>query len=166
MKKLLVSLIVAGVIVASLGTATVVSAQSETPQPYFGQNGGGRYGYRVNSDLYEHDEVLHDLMMEAWSAELGISVDELNTRLDGGESLSQIALSAGLTFDEFWTLRDSIRSTAVEQALADGSITQEQADLIQQSIQLRAAGQARGAAGAGRGMGGAMRGSGACLNLP
>ncbi len=166
MKKLLVSLIVAGVIVAALGTATVVSAQSETPQPYFGQNGGGRYGYRVNSDLYEQDEVLHDLMMEAWSAELGISVDELNARLDGGETLSQIALAAGLSFDEFWALSDSIRTDAAEQALADGSITQEQASLIQQSIQVRAGGHARGAAGAVRGMGGAMRGSGACLNQP
>ncbi|MBP9041447.1 MAG: hypothetical protein KBF64_06705 [Anaerolineaceae bacterium] len=166
MKKLLVSLIVAGVIVAALGTATVVSAQSETPQPYFGQNGGGRYGYRVNSDLYEQDEVLHDLMMEAWSVELGISVDELNARLDGGETLSQIALSTGLSLDEFLTLSDSIRADATEQALADGLITQEQANLIQQSIQVRAGGQARGAAAAVRGMGGAMRGSGACLNLP
>lgn len=166
MKKLMVSLIVVGVIAASLGTATVVSAQSETPQPYFGQNGGGRYGYQVNSDLYEQDEVLHDLMMEAWSAELGISVDELNVRLDGGESLSQIALSAGLSLDEFWALSDSIRAAAAEQALTDGMITQEQADLIQQSIQVRAAGQARGGTGAGRGMGGAMRGSGTCLNLP
>lgn len=166
MKKLLVSLIVVGVIAASLGTATLVSAQSETPQPYYGQGGSGRFGSRVNSDLYEQDEVLHDLMMEAWSAELGISVDELNVRLDGGEKLSQIALSTGLTFDEFWTLNDSIRAAAAEQALADGSITQEQYDLIQQSMQYRVGGMARGAAGAGRGMGGSMRGSGTCLSLP
>lgn len=166
MKKLMVSLIVAGVIVAALGTATVVSAQSGTPQPYFGQNGGGRYGYQVNSDLFEQDEVLHDLMIDSWSAELGVSVDELNTRLNSGETLSQIALSTGLSFDEFWTLSDSIRAAAAEQALADGSITQEQADLIQQSMQVRASGQARGAAAAGRGMGGSMRGSGSCLNLP
>lgn len=167
MKKLMVSLLVIGVIVAALGTATVVNAQSEIPQPFYGQNGGGRFGNRMNVDLYEENEAVHDLMMEAWSNELGISVDDLNTRLDGGETLSQIALSTGLTLEDFRTLMTEIHTTVTEQALADGLLTQAQADLMQQAAQRQAGGMGRGVYGAGAGMGAGMRGSGAyCTNLP
>ncbi len=124
MKNIIVSLLVVGVIAAALGTFTVVNAQSGTPQPFYGQNGGGRFGYRSNTDLHVENDALHDLMMEAYSAELGISVDELNSRLDAGETLSQIALSTGLSFEEFWTLKTSVQATVAEQALEQGLITQ------------------------------------------
>ncbi len=157
MKKLIVGLLVIGVVAAALGTFTVVSAQSATPQPLYGQNGGGRYGYRSNADLNVGNEALHDLMMSAYSSELDITVEDLNARLDAGETLSQIALSTGLSVEEFWALKTSVRSTVVEQALEQGLITQAQADWMQQ------AGQRRG--GMGAGMGGVARGMGAyCPN--
>lgn len=145
MKKLIVSLMVIGVIAATLVTSTVVNAQSGTPQPLYGQNGGGRYGYRSNADMNVENDALHDLMMDAYSAELGITVDELNTRLDAGERLSQIALSTGLSIEEFWTLKTSVRSTVAEKALEQGLITQAQADWMQQAR------QRRGGMGAGMG---------------
>ncbi len=163
MKKLMVGLIVIGVVIAAFGTATVVNAQSGTPQPYYGQNGGGRYGNRTGAGLQGENEAVHDLMMEAWSAELGISVDELNTRLDAGETMSQIALSSGLSFEEFWTLKSAVHSSVAEQALEQGLITQAQADWMQQAAQRQAGGYGRGM---GAGMNGDARGLGAnCPNL-
>jgi hypothetical protein len=180
MKKIIVSLIVAGVIVAALGSVAVVSAQGPVNQSGTGQTagqGGGRYGNRVSDDLHVENEAVHDLMMSAYAVKLGLSVDELNTREEAGETLSQIALSTGLSFEEFWAMKTEIKTQVTSQALAEGLITQAEADLMLQSAARRAArfsnSNATGS-GTGYGMGGrmgsGMRGTGfnsaSCTNLP
>jgi hypothetical protein len=72
--------------------------------------------------------LLHDEMMTAFAEKCGLSEDALNTRLANGETMGQIALAQGLTLDEFSTLMTGVRPEAVDQALANGEITQEQAD--------------------------------------
>ncbi|MBA4374894.1 MAG: hypothetical protein C0401_01810 [Anaerolinea sp.] len=134
MKKLVVSLVIAGVFIAALGTAAVVNAQEPTPQPVYGQGGMGGHGMRGGMNGAEiENEAVHDLMMAAWADKLNLSVEELNTRTEAGEKLSQIALSTGMSFTDFWTLKTEIHSAVAEQALAEGLITQAEADLMQQS---------------------------------
>jgi hypothetical protein len=77
--------------------------------------------------------------------------------------MSQIALSTGLTVDQFRTLMVETRSQAIDQAVADGTLTQTQADWMSQ----RGAGQmAGGQMGNGRGMHGGGQGQFANPDCP
>ncbi len=99
--------------------------------------------------------VLTPYVREAWAQILGLSVDELNARLNAGETIMSIALSQGINITDFRTLQDQVRALAVEQALADGVITQLQADNILNAGQGRrqGAGTGSGSQGQGRGQG-------------
>ena len=89
-------------------------------------------------------------MIAVFAEELNIPVADLEARLDQGETMAQIAVSTGLTVDEFRTLMVDARTQAIDQAVTDGTLTQEQADWMKQ----RSAGQmAGGQMGNGRGMG-------------
>ena len=72
----------------------------------------------------------HDLMREAMAQAMGLSVDELETALADGTRLPQLMAELGVTPDAVRTAMIAARETAVSQALADGTITQEQADCI------------------------------------
>jgi hypothetical protein len=91
------------------------------------------------------DGLLHDGMIAAYAEALNISVDDLNARLANGETMAQIASSAGLTADQFLSLMNDARSQAIDQAVSDGTLTQTQADWMK----LRGAGMGRGGRGSG-----------------
>ena len=151
MKKLVVSLLLAGVIVAAFGFVSTASAQGPVDQPFYGQ-GGGRGGARGGFGVANVDQVVnedvHDLMMEAWSTELGLSVEEIETLEDAGERLSQIAISTGIAFEDFRALKTEIHTSVAEQALAAGYIDQAQYDWMIQAAERQASGF-----GGGYGMG-------------
>ena len=86
--------------------------------------------------------ILHDGMIAVFAEKLGISVDDLNARLDKGETMAQIAASKGLTAEQFTTLMSDARTQAIDQAIKAGTLTQAQADWM----------KTRGAGQAGRGM--------------
>ena len=64
---------------------------------------GSAYAQGINPDC-TGDCADHDAMLALFSEKLGISVDELQLRLENGESMAQIALAAGMTFEEFRAL--------------------------------------------------------------
>jgi hypothetical protein len=155
MNKTLLGIVIAVVVVVALGTAGVVYAQTSTPwgpDPDTG-NGfmmGGRRGMMGAQYTGTQTGWLHDEMIAAYAEKLGISVDDLNARLAGGETMAQIAYSTGLTVEEFQTLMVDARSQALDQAVLNGDITQEQADWMK----LRGAGMmggSRGMRGTGQG---------------
>ena len=74
--------------------------------------------------------MLHDTFITAFSVEFDIDAEDLEARLDQGETMAEIALSTGLTLDEFKALVEEIRTAVLDQAVADGVITQEQAERI------------------------------------
>jgi len=91
MKKLLVSLLLAGVMVTAFGFVSTANAQGPVDQPFYGQGGGrgaARGGLGVANVDRDVNEDVHNLMMEAWSAELGLSVEELESRVENGERLA------------------------------------------------------------------------------
>ena len=141
MKKFIVSIALIAVVVVALGSTSSVFAQTPTPQTPVP---GTQLGF------------LHDEMVAVYAQELGISVDDLNARLANGETMAQIAYSTGKSADEFRTLMVDVRTKAIALAVKNGTITQEQADWMNQ----RGNGQMMGG-GAGRGRGG--RGTGAGL---
>jgi len=93
-----------------------------------------------------------------YAEKLSIPVADLEARLTQGETMSEIAVSTGLTVDQFHTLMVEVRSQAIDQAVADGTLTQTQADWMK----LRGAGQMAG----GRGLRGGAQGQFANPDCP
>jgi len=142
MKK---TLSIALVLAAFAGLAVAGVAYAQGPQP---TTPGAGYGAMMSQGQVG---PLHEYMVAAYAEQLSLSVDEINSRLAAGERMYDIALSTGVTAEEFPALMQTVRSAAIEAALADGVITQEQAEWMQA--------HAFGRGGYGQGMG---AGQGAC----
>lgn len=151
--KYLIALL--AVALLALGIAGFASAQTSTPQsnpyPAFGSGmRGGRGSMRGMMGGYRPQDgtgILHDYMIAAFANALGLSPEELESRLAAGETLWQVAQSEGFSAEEFSQLWIEARTAALEQAVADGVITQEQADWMNARM------QARQSAGYGPGFG-------------
>jgi len=107
-----------------------------------GGNGGGKGGYGGNGNQgtigtgvplqlsTSVQGVLGDLIHVNLADSLGINPDELTTRMDTGETFSDIALNLGFDYTAINTMLVEARADAVVQAIADGLITQETADWL------------------------------------
>lgn len=125
MKKTLILLVAVGVFALTFGAVSNAYAQETTPpMPSF----GGR-GFRGSFGGF--DGPLHDVMSAAIADALGISVDELDAAEAEGKTAWDLAQEQGLTQEEFAILMSEARSAALAQAVADGTITQEQVDAMQ-----------------------------------
>ncbi len=154
MKKTFIGILIAAVVVVALATAGFVYAQSDQPNTPNGQvpfgyggrghMGGGMMGGRFGSNGEAGSGVLHDYMISAFAEKLGLSVDTLNERLANGETMMDIAAEQDLTIAEFRTLMTDARTAAIDKALADGVITQEQADWMKSNSGGRFGGGMRG----------------------
>jgi hypothetical protein len=73
---------------------------------------------------------MHDYMLNAFAEALGLERAALDERLAAGETMFQVAEGAqgGLSWDEFYQTMLDARAQALERAVADGVLTQEQAD--------------------------------------
>ena len=170
MRKILIIGTLVGVIVLALGVTSLAFAQTETPpapiSPGFGSGMmGGRGGFSgmMGGNRNGVEGPLHGYMIAAFAEALGLPPEELEIRREAGETLGQIAEAQGISSEEFAILWVEARTAALEQAVADGVITQEQADwMIQRMAQRQAAGFGPGSGactGAGP-QGGFHRGSG------
>jgi hypothetical protein len=163
MKKFLFAFAMIATLVAALVSSTNVFAQGGTP-PAAPQTPTPAYpqGVGPGANTSVMGGILHDEMIAAYAEKLGISVDDLNDRLANGETMAQIAASAGLTADQFTTLMQEARSQAIDAAVEAGTLTQAQADWMKtrgpgmmgaNSGMGRGAGRGRGMHGMGMGMG-------------
>jgi hypothetical protein len=135
MKKLLV---VAGslVLVGALAFAGITYAQTPEPPadtedgaglPWGGPGRGLFGGPGPNSELHE---AKHEAMQNALAAALGLTRAELDERLTNGERLDEIAEAEGVTQAELAEAMQAAREAAIADAVAQGLITQEQADAM------------------------------------
>ncbi len=159
-KKALLGLVLAGLVVAVLGTASLVHAQSigptgaQTPQALYGPGMGygpgrgarGGMGFFGNSAAGAQTGFMHDEMIAAFAQKLGMSPADLNALLAQGQTLAQVAASKGYSAEQFAALWSEARGLALDQAVKDGKITQAQADWMK----LRGAGRRGGMMGGGR----------------
>jgi len=159
MKKflLIATVVTAFVAVLALGITSWAFAQAPDPDdtvcPYCGSYGAGMMGGRGGrGGQYGEAGPLHDYMFPAIAEALGLSTDELQAAHDAGKTAWVIAQEQGKTFEEFQTLMAEARSKAFTQAVADGVITQAQADWMLERM--------NGAQGNGYGAG--MMGAGGC----
>lgn len=76
------------------------------------------------------ESTLHTYMQAALAESFGLTVEALQTMQADGKSLKDLAIEQNLTVAEFQSKLDSARQSALEQAVADGAITQSEADWI------------------------------------
>jgi hypothetical protein len=134
MKHKMIWITLVAVMALSLIGTTVVSADSGSPTPQprqcgildnlFNRDGCGKSARFANDE----DGILHEYMLKVFSDKLGIPAADIESRLDAGESMSQIAIAEGFTLEEFQAWMLDARSQAIDLAVADGTLTQEQAD--------------------------------------
>ncbi|NJD61008.1 MAG: hypothetical protein C3F13_08610 [Anaerolineales bacterium] len=74
--------------------------------------------------------VMHDYMISAFASAVGLTVDEVNTRLTNGETPREIALAQGKTAADLPALWQQVRQDALKATVAAGVITQAQADVM------------------------------------
>ncbi len=137
-----------GVIALAFGAVGIAFAQTGSPQPYGNAgNGpgmmGGRGGY--GGGMIDGEAGLyHATRMEIFAEALGLTVSELEARLESGETMWQIAEAEGVTWEEFSGIMVEARAAMLDQALEDGTITQEQADFMNSRGQMRGPGRGYG----------------------
>jgi len=146
--------LVALLLVGLIG-AIAVSAQEPTPEPQvpFGWHGvrGGKGGFgRGMFGLGRGDQwTMFDTVAEA----LGLTPEELFAELHAGKSLDEVAEEQGVDIEVVQDAMNAARSEAmrqaIEQAVEDGNMTQEQADWMLEGLEQgffpgRGFGRARG----------------------
>lgn len=108
-----------------------------------GMMNGGRGAKNENYSGLELQTYYFDALAEKF----GITSADLQTKLQNGTSLLDLAAEQELTVKEYQSAVDSARTAAIDKALADGVISQNQAD------QLKSTSNGTGLFGMGRGFG-------------
>ena len=180
MKKTWIGISIVTVLLAALAITGFALAQDDTPRspefpygqgmmPGYGGRGmhGGFGGLGMMGGWSGENGPMHDIMLTIFAERLDISVEELEARHDAGETMWDIAAGAGLSVEEVQALMLEARGAALEQMVADGLLTQEQADwMLSRMGQMWGGGVPGGCHGAGagsfgRGGRGSWQGSGA-----
>jgi hypothetical protein len=142
-----------GLLALVFGVTGVVLAQTDSPQanenPGYGPGMMGGRGRNGSGLSYGDTGPYHDVMMEFFAKELGLTVSQIESRLEAGETMWEIFESEGATWDEFIAIMKNARSAKLELAVADGTITQEQADFMSTRGWARGFGQGYGSCVAG-----------------
>ena len=137
MRKVILVGTIVGMLVIALSISGYVFAQDQNPpppeypnRPYSGGSRGRHSMMGVYQGFRDTDQsgYLHDYMSTLLANALGLTPDELQAKHDTGETAWSIAESLGYSSEEFYTLMVDIRTEAINQALADGVIPQEQAE--------------------------------------
>ncbi len=108
-----------------------------------GRGGPGRGGYGMGI-------VDQTVVEKAVADKLGLSVTDLESKLNGGATLASLAKDKNVQVQDLYDAAAAAAKTQLDQAVKDGKITQAQADQIYKNIQA-------GQIGLG-GMGGMMKG--------
>ncbi len=155
MKKVLIigSLVLVGVLI--FGAVGIASAQTLLPR-IFGSRSMSDWESRssmMNSQAtgtgmtggrgsmmggQAGNDLLHDYMIAGFAEAFDMEVADLQARIDAGETMYDVALSLNYTPEQFTELMVTVRTDAINQALADGVITQEQADWMLSRLAQRA----------------------------
>ena len=124
MKKIWKVVTVIGLVALAFGATSLAYAQTESPQPYsnpdYGQGmmgGRGRFG---GDAAYGEVGLYHEINVESFAGALGLTASQLETRLESGETMWQVAEAEGISREEFSVIMQDARSTALDQAVEDG----------------------------------------------
>jgi hypothetical protein len=126
MKKTLLIVTLAVMALGALGVGVVAAQGQNPPVPGFGYSmmgGYGGYGW------------MHDYVEQALAAKLGLTEAQVEDALASGRTMYQIALDNGIAETDLPTFLTGVHQAAFDKAVADGVLTQEQADWMLQHMQ-------------------------------
>lgn len=154
MKKIITIGAIVLVAVAALGIAGFAYAQGQAPatpispdsrgapvqswandavgsgnMPGRGAGNGRMGGFRAQSTDGSYGP-LHEYIYDALAQALGLTPEELQTRVDAGDTMWAIAQEQGISAEQFSQIMTQARTEALNQAVANGALTQEQADFM------------------------------------
>lgn len=126
------AILAVGILVGSLVTGSVFAAPA-TPTPgtpgsgsgYMGRGGAGG-GFDRMMDMGIEDEVL---------TLLGMTREQIATERQGGKSLAEIAAAKSVSRDTLISTILAAKKADLDKLLADGKLTQAQADTMYQNMQ-------------------------------
>ncbi|MBN1582613.1 MAG: hypothetical protein JXA89_18025 [Anaerolineae bacterium] len=126
-KKVWIGIVLAGML--ALGVVGVAFAQDppesdEGVCPFGGGCGGLGGGFGMGGFGY------HGTMPGIIAEELGMTLDDLYAVLDEGQSIADVAAEQGVSLEDLVAALVARRAEDLNQAVADGYLTQEQADLM------------------------------------
>jgi len=124
MKKILLIVVVFVLALGALGVGVAFAQGGNPPTNPYGRMMSGRGGYGP----------VHTYVLEAFAAKLNLSVDTVNTRLEDGETMYEIALSKGIASTDLPAFMSEIHKTAFAAAVKDGVVSQAQADFMLQRM--------------------------------
>ena len=153
-----------GVVVALLAVALVSLALAQGPGPgtppagrgpgFADEDGDGLCDHYGNGwGMMGTGWSWHQTMLETAAKALGLTPDELTAEFQAGKTLAQVAKERGVELADVQTALLDARKTALDKAVADGSITQEQADWMLDHMQQRLDDDNAGSGMMGRGWG-------------
>jgi len=97
-------------------------------EPGYGYGPGMMGGRRAG--IARGAGIMHDYMISTFANAVGLTVEEVDTRLANGETFKEIAIAQGTAEADLPALVSKVRQAALDKAVADGVITQAQADLM------------------------------------
>ncbi|MFQ5576005.1 MAG: hypothetical protein ACE5G8_03350 [Anaerolineae bacterium] len=113
-------------VVAVAALSAVAFAQEPDTPPFTPPWMNG--DHPVGSRDFLHTEELEEAMHTAIAEALGLTVEEFDAARADGQTLWQIAEAQGVDLNDVWSAMNEVRQEAIQQAVDDGLITQEQAD--------------------------------------
>lgn len=132
MKNIFFIVGVVGIVALAFGVGSLAYAQSGSPPPVpnpgYGPGMMGGWGGHHTGWISGEEGPYHEAMLESFADMLGIGVDELQVRIESGESMWQIAESEGFSVEEVGEMMRQARVSKIEQAIEDGTLTQDQVD--------------------------------------
>jgi len=127
MKKTLLIVALAVLALGALGVGVVAAQGGQPPVNGYGPGmmwgGNGGYGW------------MHDYVEQALATKLGLTEEQVEDALASGKTMYQIALDNGIAEADLPTFMTGVHQAAFDQAVADGVVTQEQADWILEHMQ-------------------------------
>ncbi len=128
MKK--ISLLMIGITVLGLALFSVSNALAQEPTPSpFSPNAVGRGPCgQVDGQRGGGEGFLKEYMPSALASEFGLTLEELDALHEEGITLWEYAQGEGISSEEFQDKMITSRQAALQEAVADGVLSQEQAD--------------------------------------
>lgn len=129
-----------GMMSTGYGSMGSVAYQNGTPTPGYGMMGGNGMmngqttmnGIDMNAmhQWMSTSDGMHTLVWNSLAEALNLTPQSLNSELSRGKTLTQVAAAQGVSQEQLAAALKSSVTAGLDQAVTDGALTREQADLM------------------------------------
>ena len=103
------------------------NSENDEETPFWGQMHGQGRRWAFGKEF----QPMKSELVEAVADVTGLTVDEIESRLNNGERLLNIAIDAGMAEEEYFDLMLALRQEFIDKALEDGVINEDQYNRMQ-----------------------------------